>query len=72
MVCSRCSSHGALRSRVRWYERSLVVATRIRPYRCFTCQRRFWARPAAEREAPETSGTDLSEALSRPRAVHLR
>jgi len=41
-----------LRSRVRWYERWLIIATRLRPHRCFACDRRFWAKPAAERAWP--------------------
>jgi hypothetical protein len=32
-----------LRSRVRWYERVRTVLAESRPYRCRTCDRRFWA-----------------------------
>ncbi|MGE0862331.1 MAG: hypothetical protein AB7P34_00410 [Vicinamibacterales bacterium] len=39
--CPRCS--GLLdRSFVRWYERWRLLMSPARPFRCYTCRRRYW------------------------------
>ena len=39
--CSVCSFSVLARSRVRWYEWPIILLG-LRPYRCQSCQRRFW------------------------------
>jgi len=54
--CACCGSMNVLRSRVRWYERVLTFLAEPRPYRCRTCDRRFWAvSPLRQLRAPLAS-----------------
>lgn len=49
--CPGCGSHSITKSRKRGVgERALSVVTFRRPYRCATCDLRFWA-PAGELKA---------------------
>jgi len=43
--CPRCQSGHVHRSRVRWYERPVKLATSRRPYRCHACGWRGWRVP---------------------------
>jgi hypothetical protein len=41
-LCPVCGSERTHRSRVRLYERPIVLVLRYRPYRCDHCKSRFW------------------------------
>jgi hypothetical protein len=56
-ACASCRSVNVLRSRVRWYERVCTFMADIRPYRCRTCNRRFWALSSSHRLRSSAVGT---------------